>query len=447
MTEMADLMIVNASELVIIRDAPGGLTGDDLGRLDVVNDGALAIKNGRILGAGPTIEIVDRFRAPSVIDATGRVVSPGLVDPHSHLVHAGSRHDELCYRIAGIGRPAAIAGGIHRTVNWTREADVAELTARALSDLDSIALHGTTTLEAKTGYGLDAEEELRLLDITAGLAHAVEVVPTFLAAHVPPKGGSDERQALLGAMLEVLPRAAMLAEYCDVCCDPIGFTPAECRPLAARARDLGMRLRVHADQTGDGGGAFLAAEFDAAAADHLDYTTDAGFAAMAGAGTVAVLLPGVAYHMLEMTPRIDGGTTQEAEKAHLPLMVRRAIASGAIVALSTDYNPGTCPTPSMQTVMQLAARLFRLDIAEIWNMCTINAAVSLDRGHDRGSLTPGKRADIVIWGVPHHQMVIDRFGINHADTVIVEGRVVTRGGLPIADALRGGWPLPRDRRG
>jgi imidazolonepropionase len=206
--------------------------------------------------------------------------------------------------------------------------------------------------------------------------------------------------------------AATLADYCDVTCDPIGFTFEECLEVGEAARGLGMRIRVHADQFGDARGALLAACLGASAADHLDYASDEGLKAMAQAGTVATLLPGVALHLMEIT-----------EKPFLERLARRAIEAGCVLALSTDYNPGSCPMPSMQTAMQLAARIFRLGYAEIWNMATLNAARALDLAHDRGSLEPGKRADVLVWSVPSHGLAINRFGVNLVDTVIVAGRV------------------------
>jgi imidazolonepropionase len=226
-------------------------------------------------------------------------------------------------------------------------------------------------------------------------------VPTYLPLHVLPDAYAERRRAYIDMMLETLPQAAKLAPYCDVTCDPIGFTYDECLEVGEAARALRMKMRVHADQMGDARGALLAARLQASAADHLDHASDEGLRAMAAAGTVATLLPGVTLHMLEILA-----------KPFMPQLARRAVEAGCVVALSTDYNPGSCPTQSMQMVMQLAARLFRLGYAEIWNMCTLNAARALDLAHDRGSLEPGKRADVVLWNVPSHGMVINRFGVN-----------------------------------
>jgi len=424
----AELLIVRAAQLLACRGPVAGVRGDALQRVDALADGALAVAGGRIAAVGTTAEILARFCAPEVIDASGRLVSPGLVDPHSHLLHGGTRHEDYEARVTQRAPSQRLDGGIRYTVRKTREASDEALVARALADLDVMLAHGTTTLEAKTGYGLESADELRLLRLTAGLRHAVQVVPTFLALHVLPESYAQRRAQYVEQAIAALPEASRLARYCDVSCDPLCFDFDECMQVGEAARALGMGIRVHADQTGDASGALLAARLRASAADHLDYASDAGLRAMTEAGTVATLLPGVTLHLCEMTPRWSGTALGEAEKPFMPQLARRAIDSGAIVALSTDYNPGSCPTPSMQMVMQLAARLFRLGYAEIWNMCTLNAARALDLSHERGSLEPGKRADVVVWSVPSHGMVINRFGVNLVETVVAGGTIVVRGG-------------------
>ena len=358
-----DLVIEHASELIACAGPVSGIYGSELSRLDVIEDGAIAVDGGRIAAVGTSEAISTRFSGRETVDASGCLVSPGLVDAHSHLVYAGSRHDEWEYKVTGAARPGFLQGGIHRSVDWTREASEESLEAQALKDLDIILAHGTTTLEAKTGYGLARDPELRLMHVTSRLDHTVDIVPTFLGMHVPPAEHLDDIDAYVDEMVDMLPDVASEAEYCDVCCDPIGFTPEQCQRVGKAALDRGMGIRVHADQTGDAKGAALAASLGAASADHLDYTSDEGFAAMAEAGTAAIFFPGVAHHMLELSPRPNGETVDPPEKLLMPLAVRRAIGAGCIVALSADYNPGSCPCPSMQAVMQLAARLFRLSYA------------------------------------------------------------------------------------
>jgi len=420
--EPVDLLVRNAAEVVTARGDAEGIAGEALAQLHFVADGAVAVKAGRIVAVGPTRDLEARFAARHVIDASGRLVSPGLVDPHTHLVHAGSRHGEWEGRV--LGRPPGLAGGIRWSVAQTRRASVEALTESARADLDTMLTHGTTTVEAKSGYGLDRETELRLLVITRNLRHPVDVVSTYLGAHVVPDEYAGDRAGYVALVIATLAGAAPLAEYCDVCCDPVGFTVEECRSIALEARRLGMKLRVHADQTGRQGGIQLAVELDAASADHLEHANAEDVEALARSRTIAILLPGVTHHMLEMTPRLLDDRLEEAPYPFMPLLTRRLARAGARLALATDYNPGTCPTLSMQTVMQLAARLYRLSYAEIWHMATINAAAALGRGQDRGSLEPGKRADLVIWRVPAHGMVINRFGTNLVQAVIKDGRLV-----------------------
>ncbi len=430
--QTADLVIENIGELVTCAGPADGICGDAIRTLETFTGGALAVTGGVIAAVGTGEEISNGFDARERVDAGGNLVTPGLVDPHSHLVYAGSRHDEWEFKVTGREGGADLQGGIHRSVGWTRAAADDDMRAQALADLDEMAAHGTTTLEAKTGYGLERETELRLLRLTASLEHPIEIIPTFLGAHVPPREFLDDTDAYVDLVIDMLPAAAELAEYCDVCCDPIGFSRDQCRRIGEQAKALGLGIRVHSDQTGDAEGGFLSAELGAASADHADYTTEAGFQAMAAAGTAAILFPGVTYHMMEMVPAFTEGGLAPAEKPFMPEVARRALDAGCVVALSTDYNPGSCPTLSMQATMQTAARLFRLGYAEIWHMSTLNAAASLGRGHDRGSLEPGKRADIVIWRVPEHGMVIHRFGTNLVDTVFIGGEKVVAEGRALA---------------
>lgn len=433
-----DLLVVHAAELITCGSTSHAIRGAQLEQLEVIEDGALAIRDGRILAAGRTEEVARAYAARRTLDASQRLVSPGLIDPHSHLLHGGSRHRD--YEAHATGRPSAQAldGGIRYTVRRTRATSDSELLERGYADLDVMLAHGTTTLEAKTGYGLSCEEELRLLRLTAGLHHPVSVVPTFLPLHVLPEDYAERRGDWIAAVIESLPQAAKLARYCDVACDPMCFSFEECLRVGTAARALGMGLRVHADQTGDADGALLAARLRASAADHLDFASEAGLRAMAASDTVATLLPGVTLHLCEMTPALRGHALGPAEKPFMPLTARRTIDAGAIVALSTDYNPGSSPTRSMQMVMQLAARLYRLSYAEIWHMSTLNAARALDLAGDRGSLEPGKRADVLLWSVPEHGMVINQFGVNLVDTVIIEGRIVAQAGrLNYASSSRG----------
>ena len=422
---MIDLLITHAAELVTCRTDSRGAIGPALRELEVIEDGALAIHRGRIVEAGITRALTRRHRARRTIEARGRLVTPGLIDCHSHLVFAGSRHVEYEQLVTGETAPGKrLEGGIRFTVERTRAASVRALDAQARRALDLMLAHGTTTVEIKTGYGLDRDTELRLLRVIHGLrTHAVDIVSTYLGAHVLPAEYADRRAAYVQLVIDTLPAARRWAEYCDVWCDTIAFTAAETERIARAALALGYRLRFHADQVGDAGGAALAARLGASSADHLDHIGTEGIRALAAGGVVGVLLPSVTHHMMEMTPKLDGAALVPAAKPFWPALVRRMIDSGVRLALSADYNPGTSPTPSMQSVMQLAARLYRLGYAEIWHMATINAAHALDRGADRGSLEAGKRADVLVWEVPEHGMVVNRFGTNLVATVVKDGRI------------------------
>ena len=427
-TERVDVVITQAAELVTARVGDGCARGAALDDLEVIADGALAMRDGTIVAVGTTAEIADRYVADRTIDADGRCVSPGLVDCHTHAVYAGSRHDEWERKVTG-SATTNLGGGIRTTLASTRAATEEDLRAQARDDLDRMLAYGTTTAEIKSGYGQDVDTELRQLRVIAELDHQVDVVGTYLALHVLPDEYGDDPEAYLDLAVDLLPEARRYAGYVDVAVDPIAFTAEQCERLTAAARAQGLGIRVHADQTADADGTAFAVRHGAASVDHLDEINTAGLAALAASDTVGVLFPGVTLHMLETTP--EASPEAQPPRSNRPVWARQLVKSGAALALSTDFNPGTSPTRSMQLVMQLAARLYRLSYAEIWHMSTINPAVSLDRGGVTGSLEPGKRADVVIWDVPEHGMVIHQFGTNLADTVIAAGEVVVEGGQPI----------------
>ena len=422
-SEDVDLLVVHAAELITCKTRGGAARGDQLAQLDCIADGAIAVRGGHIIAVGHTPEIAAKYDSQHVIDATGRLVSPGLVDSHTHLVHAGSRHRDWEATVTG-ARPTGIDSGIRVTLNATRAATVFQLRSRALSDLDTMLTYGTTTVEAKSGYGLDQQTELRLLQTAAELDHPVTVVKTYLGAHVLPPEFISDRSGYLKLVLDTLPEARQYATYCDVACDPVSFTADECEQIAAVATSLGYRLRVHADQTGYAGGTEFAVRHNASSVDHLDEISENGLSLLAQSETVGTIFPSVTHHLLETVP----GVAKQAHRTDRPQWARRLIDSGAALALSTDYNPGTSPCRSMQVIMQLAARLYRLSYSEIWHMSTINPAQALDLDDKIGSLEPGKRADILVWRVPEHGMVINQFGTNLVDTVIADGQLVVASG-------------------
>ncbi|MET7574289.1 imidazolonepropionase [Streptomyces sp. NPDC005492] len=425
MKRRINTLVVHASELVTPSaglDRPA--RGPQLDQLVVVPDGALAVDAGRVVATGETAELLDRFEADEVIDAHDRLVSPAFVDPHTHLLYGGSRHDEWQGKVLERAVPG-IDAGIRTTIAATRAASDTELTARALADLDEALAHGTTVLEAKTGYGLSPDEEIRLLDLTRSLAHPVRVLATYLGAHTVPADHLGRRAEYIRSVVDTLPRIAHTADFCDIACDPVSFTQQESRHIAAAARDLGLSLKFHADQTGDVGGTQLAVEFGAVSVDHLDQASDAALDALAASETVGVVFPGANFHLLDMTASLVPGGRPPKD---LAAWADRVLRSGAALALSTDYNPGTAPSLSMQMVMQLAARLYRWSYSQVWHMATLNAAAALGVQDTRGSLAPGKSADFVIWSVRSHGEVVHRFGTNMADRVYADGWLVAEAG-------------------
>jgi imidazolonepropionase len=401
----ADALVVNASEMVVGSATP--LRGADLGQLALVADGALAIRNGRVVASGTTAEVTAEWTAGYVIDADRRLVTPSFVDAHAHLVHAGSRHAEWEARATGIPQ-FGIDGGIRWSIDQTRQAGEEDLHHDAMSLLDTALEHGTTVFETKSGYGLDVDTELRLLRVAASLDHPVQVISTYLGGHVVPAEYVDRRNEYVQLVIDMMPEAKKWSNWFDVWCDPIGFTVEESRAMASAAQQVGMKLRVHADQTGSAGGVGLAVALGARSVDHLEHISDSDLHSLANSETVGIILPAVTFHMLEDGPQVAP-------------WCQRLIQSGSIIALATDFNPGTCPTISMQMVMQCAARLYRMSYAQIWNAVTVNAAHSLDLAGEVGCLQPGARADFIVWNAEEHGQVINRFGTNQVDRVFVRG--------------------------
>lgn len=416
--QAADLLVEHAAELVTLaggNDRPR--VGPALADLGLVADGAVAAAEGQIIAAGPTVRVRDEVRlAPgaSVIDASGSVVLPGFVDPHTHLVFAGSRADEFEMRLRGATylEIAAAGGGIIRTMAATRAADEDTLVRLGLARLDRMLRCGTTTAEAKSGYGLSVDDELKQLRAIHRLTaqHEVDLVATVLAAHaVPLEYASDPDGYVALVTREILPAVADedLAEYCDVFCDVGAFTLAQGRAVLEAGAELGLIPKIHADEFSDLGGAGLAAEVGAISADHLLRASRDGLAAMSRAGTLAVLLPGTA-HFLGL-PYADA---------------RRMIEMGVPVALASDYNPGSSPTWSMPAVISLACLGMKMLPAQAITAATINASWAIGMAEEIGSLEPGKAADLVILDVGDHREIAMSMGAPLVRQVIKRGRVV-----------------------
>jgi imidazolonepropionase len=410
--EAVDLLVVGASELATpIGSSPR--SGADLGRIDVIPGGALAVRGGRIHAVGPEADLRARLRAARVLDARGGTIVPGFVDAHTHPVFAGTREEEFEQRTLGTSylEIARRGGGILSTVRAVRAASRAELLELFVLRLDRFLALGTTTIEAKTGYGLSLDDEAKCLEVIAqGRAlRPVDCAATFLGAHdVPPEYRGKTSAYVEHLVAEMLPRAAGAAEYCDVFLEAHTFGPDEARAILGHARELGLGLRLHADQLSALGGAELAAEFQAASADHLEFVSDQGIEALARAQVIPVLCP-----LVPLTLR------QEREAP-----ARRMIESGLAPALSTDFNPGSCYNQSMPEVLAWAALRYRMTAAECLTAATLNAACSLGRGGETGSLEPGKRADVVVLDQPNHRHLCYELGRNPVRAVVAAGTVV-----------------------
>jgi imidazolonepropionase len=380
--------IVNIGQLVTLAGPARPRVGGELGDLGIIRDAALLVEDGCIIAAGPFAEFRSRISPDAVvIDAERRCVTPGFVDAHTHLVFAGNRAAEFEQRIAGVTYQeiAAAGGGILRTVSRTRAATEEELLAAARRHRDWMLRSGTTTIEAKSGYGLDHDTELKMLRVMRRLNEEgpARIVPTLLAAHtVPPEFAGRRADYVRWVSDELIPEvaAAGLARFCDAFCDDHAFTEEETREVLTSARDHGMKLRVHAEQFRPGTGAEVAAELRAATADHLETATDETLQRLRGAGVQPVLLPGSVFALRR--------TTYPS--------ARKMIEAGLAIVLATDFNPGSSPVPSMPFMLSLACLQMGMSPAEALSAATINAAFSLDLGDRVGSLEAGKEADFVI---------------------------------------------------
>ncbi|MEM2119333.1 MAG: imidazolonepropionase, partial [Candidatus Bathyarchaeia archaeon] len=380
----------------------------------IVRDGGLAIKDGRIIAVGKTAEITRSFKAAEVINTNRKTVMPGFVDPHTHLVFAGSREDEFEMRVEGASYMEILnaGGGILRTVRETRKASVEKLADSCMKTLDVVLEHGTTTVEAKSGYGLTTRDELKILEAMrrANQLHAVDIVPTFLGAHaIPPEYKGNTHGYVNLIIQDMLPKVAekVLAEYCDVFCERGVFSLEQCKRILAAAKECGLKLKIHADELSMLGGAELAADVGAVSAEHLLFSSVEGLKAMAEKNVVGVLLPAAAVSLMM-------GRYADA---------RLMIEHGVPVALGTDYNP-SCFVENMQLVVALACHFMRMTPAEAIAAATINAAHAIGRAKDIGSLEVGKRADVIVLDIPNHKFLGYRFGVNLVDKVVKNGRIV-----------------------
>lgn len=417
--DLSSLLITGASQLLTLRGRVPR-RGKFLSDIGIIRDGALLVRDGVIAAVGTRLEIeaLPESRSAEKLDAGGRVVLPGFVDSHTHLIHAASRAEEYELKIEGASYEeiAREGGGILNSVKKLRAATAESLKKRAHAALREFAEYGTTTLEAKSGYGLNVASELKILRLHKELSadQPLEIVSTFLGAHVVPseyrskRGGVEQYVALLTDKLIPEIAAARLAEFCDVFCDRGAFSVKEAKKVLAAGKQHGLAPRLHAEQLTRTGAAQLGVQLGAANCDHLEQVNKADIRALAKSNTVATLLPGCDFYL--------------GWKQYAP--ARALIDAGAIVGLATDYNPGTSPTVSMSMILSLACSQLRMSPAEAIAAATINAAYSLKRDKQIGSLEVGKQADIAIFGVDDYREIPYYFGVNKCWMTLKKGQCI-----------------------
>lgn len=412
---MTPVWIKNAAQLVTLAGENGPRRKEGMSELSIIEDGSVWMENGEILAIGSTSELEalygERSHEADVIDASGRLVTPGLVDPHTHVAYGGSREREFEMRLEGSTYMEIMnaGGGIHATTRMTREATEDELVAQTTRRLDSFLAHGVTTVEGKSGYGLDLETELKQLRAMKRLneSHPIDLVPTFMGGHAVPQEYKGREEQYIDLLVnDMLPKVAEegLAVFNDVFCEVGVFTPEQSERILEAGKKLGLIPKIHADEIESYGGAELAAKVGAISAEHLLKASDEGVRLMAEAGVIACLLPATALYLRE-----------DAAKG------RAMIDAGVAVAISTDCNPGSSPTTSMPLVMNLACISMRLTPAESLVAATMNAACAIGMEAKVGSLEVGKQADVVMWKVSNYQELQYLFGVNHVGSVWKKG--------------------------
>lgn len=417
-----DLLVHNIGMLVTMQGKLGPRKGGEMSEVAAIRSGAVAIKGGIIAAVGAEDDVLAEIAGMTILekrDAGGMLVTPGLIDPHTHLVHGGSREHELALKLKGASYLEILAegGGILSTVRATRQATEEELFVKAKKSLDTMMLYGVTTVEAKSGYGLTMEDELKQLRVTRKLnqVHPVDLVSTFMGAHMVPeeyKGQAEDYVRLL--IEEMLPEVKRqgLAEFCDVFCEHGVFSVEQSERILLSAKAMGYGLKIHADEIEPMGGAQLAGKVGCISAEHLIAASDEGLEAMQRAGVVAVCLPATSFNL----------------RLKVHARARRMIEMGLAVALSTDYNPGSSPTESIQMVMTLACLNYGMTPEEVITGVTLNAAHAIGRAYKVGSLEVGKQADLVIFNARNLAYLPYHFAINHVNTVIKQGKVVVSKG-------------------
>jgi len=406
-----NLIVKNASQVVTCSGFKAK-QGQEMSDLAIVENGAVIIEAGNIKAVGNSFELLNGFDTQGfeVIDAAGKAVLPGFVDSHTHFVFGGYRPDEFAWRLRGDSYMDIMnqGGGIANSVNATRNASREELMAVGQKRLDSMLSFGVTTVEGKSGYGLDLDTELKQLQVMKSLGenHPMDIVSTFLGAHATPPEFKGRPDDFIDHVMDMLPEIAkqQLAEFCDIFCEKNVFSVEQSRKLLSRAKDLGFKLKIHADEIVQFGGSELAAELGAISADHLLQASDQGIKDMARAGVVTTLLPGTAFSLKEDYAR-----------------GRYMIDQGCAVALATDFNPGSCFSESIPLITALATLYMNLSPEEAVTALTINGAAAVNRAQSIGSIDVGKLGDLVILEFPSYRFIPYHVGVNTVETVIKRG--------------------------
>ena len=412
---MTKTLIVNIGLLASPRGHQA-LAGEAQGQIDKIENAHLLLQNGRISQVETGRVPKSLLECARVIDAKGGLVTPGLVDAHTHLVFGGWRAHEMQMKLAGVPYLDILAqgGGILSTVRQTRAASPQDLAEKAQAALDEMLRLGTTTCEAKSGYGLNLQDEIKQLEVTAALNRKgpMQLVSTLMAAHAVPEEYRDNRRSFMDLLMnEIIPATAQgqLAEYCDIFCERGVFSAEESREILLAARRHGLGLKIHADEIEAIGASQLAGELGAVSAEHLIAITPEGISALVKGGTIACLLPATSFYL---------------DKAYAP--ARALIAAGVPVAVATDFNPGSCPGLNLQLCINLASLKYKMTPEEILSAVTLNAAAAIGLAEEIGSLEPGKQADLVIWDAPDLDFLCYRFGSNLARTVLKKGEIVAQ---------------------
>lgn len=412
-----DLIIKNIGKLVTMEGSFLPRIGKQMNELTILENVYIAVVEGKIFQVGTGEDYKELVGENTIIDdASGMLVTPGLVDSHTHLVHGGSRENEFSKKLNGVPYIQILqeGGGILSTVNATKNSTFDELYNKAKKSLDRMLEFGVTTVEEKSGYGLELETEVKQLEVAHKLDkdHPVDLVHTFLGAHAVPVEYKSNNEAYIKLLVEeIMPKVKELdlAEFCDVFCEEGVFSVEESDYILSKAKEMGYKLKIHADEIVPIGGAELAAKLGCISADHLMAASDEGLRDMAEKGVIANILPGTSFNLNK--PSANG---------------RKMIDLNVPISLSSDYNPGSCPSENLQFVMQLGCLNLKMTPNEVLTAVTINAAHCVDRSTEIGSIEVGKKADIAIFDAPNVEYLMYHFGINHIDRVYKEGRLVVK---------------------